>query len=31
MRYTLIRLALAAVTLFAFAHAASADYVSTWP
>jgi hypothetical protein len=31
MRNTFIRLALAAVTLFAFAHAASADFVPTWP
>lgn len=31
MRYTLIRLVLAAATVFAFAHVASADYVPTWP
>jgi hypothetical protein len=31
MRLTLIRLSLAAATLFAFAHAASADWINSWP
>jgi len=31
MRNVVLRLALAGLTLFAFAHAAAADYISSWP
>lgn len=31
MRTLVIRLVLAGLTIFAFTHAAAADYVSNWP
>lgn len=31
MRFTMVRLVLGALTVFAFVHAASADYISNWP